>query len=131
MNELPNDEKMIEIIKSVYPWDYNRKAYERINLVLGFTMDREQEYHVYDLDREIVAPSIERENMAKMGFIPTQKEWLEQHVNQKVSMASTGGIFSGFSEIRGTLRRNGEWFIVLPPRCKKNGYRICEYIKAA
>lgn len=127
---LPDTDKLIEIIKSIYPWEYNRVAFEQINSILGFTMTQEQEYEVYKIDRKIVAPMIEKDRMAKQGFIPTTIEWLDNHIGQKIVMIATGGLF-GDRQIQGTLKRNGDWYIVMPPRCTKKGYAPTNYIKAA
>lgn len=127
---LPDTDKLIEIIKSICPWEYNREAYQKINAILGFTMTKEQQYKVYLLNDDVVAPMIEKDRMAKQGFIPTTPEWLEKHVGKTVSMIATGGLL-GDCIRQGTLKRNGDWYIVMPPRCTKNGYSPSKYIKAA
>ncbi len=129
-NQLPSDDKLIEIIKSIYPWEYNREAYEKINGILGFTMTKEQQYKIYCLNYDIVAPAIEKERMAEMGFIPTTIDWLEANIGKKVAMIATGGLM-GDNLKTGTLKRNGDWYIVMPPRCSKRGYSPSKYIKAA
>jgi hypothetical protein len=129
-NQLPSDEKLIEIIKSLPPWDYLDDAFEAINKIVGFTMNEEQQHKIYHLNRYVVVPEIEKSRMAEMGFIPTTIDWLEANIGKKVAMIATGGLM-GDNLKTGTLKRNGDWYIVMPPRCSKRGYSPSKYIKAA